>query len=84
MTDILPPANPNALGLHVTDEEWRLLLELLAAEPTIIEARVYGSRQTGFRREKPEPKPLDLDIAITVRSGDPDDRVLEFCRGDCP
>jgi hypothetical protein len=64
--DKLPPSNPNALGLHLTDEEWRTVLELLWAEPAILQARVYGSRKSGVRRPKDPAEPIDVDIVVQV------------------
>jgi hypothetical protein len=79
VVEVLPPANPNALGLHITDEEWQSLRELLQVEPAIIRVRVYGSRQTGVRRPKPITEPLDIDLAIEVSyGGDPSRRSQEF------
>jgi predicted nucleotidyltransferase len=76
--DFLPPANPVALGLHLTDDEWRDICELIKAEPTILEARIYGSRKTGVRRKKAKPEPLDIDVAIEVQSDDPTHKFLQF------
>src|SRR4030081_2447258 len=67
----LPPPNANALGLYLADEEWRIILDLLAADLSIMRARIYGSRQTGVRRPKHPPDPLDIDIAIEVYDSDP-------------
>jgi hypothetical protein len=76
--DRLPPANPNARGLHLTDEEWRTLLGLVEAEQAIMRARVYGSRQAGTRRPKDSPQPLDIDLAIEVRTDDPSEAFTVF------
>ena len=78
MFDRLPPANPNARGLHLTDEEWRTLLGLVEAEQAIMRARVYGSRQAGTRRPKDSPQPLDIDLAIEVRTDDPSEAFTVF------
>lgn len=41
------------------------------AEPFILQARVYGSRQSGVRRPKDPPELVDIDVAIQVRPSYP-------------
>lgn len=76
--DELPPSNSSAFGLHLTDKEFQILIDLLNGEPTIKRAVVYGSRQTGVRRRKLLPEPLDIDLAIEVTTRDSDDYFTEF------
>ena len=54
------------------------MLSLVEAEKAIIRARVYGSRQSGVRRPKDRPQPLDIDLAIEVRPDDPSDAFTVF------
>ncbi|MEJ1159261.1 hypothetical protein [Prosthecomicrobium sp. N25] len=70
--------NPNASGLFMTDDELRVLRDALAREPAIVRAKVYGSRQTGIRREKDPPSDLDIDLAIEIPTDDPEDAFTEF------
>jgi hypothetical protein len=74
----LPPPNAKALGLHLTDEEWCVILDIISADPSIIRARIYGSRQAGVRRCKDPPQPLDIDIAIEVYDSDPTQAFQAF------
>ncbi|MEJ1161616.1 hypothetical protein [Prosthecomicrobium sp. N25] len=55
-----------------------MLLDAIGREPSIVRAVVYGSRQTGVRREKPKPERLDIDLAIEVRPKYADRAFTEF------
>lgn len=74
----LPPRNPRAFGLFLTDDELRMLLAAISGVPSTVRAVVYGSRQSGLRRKKPKPEPLDIDVAIDVHTKYPDDREHVF------
>lgn len=78
LPDKLPPANPDAQGLFLTAEEYDTVVALLTGEPDIVQARIYGSRQTGIRRRKTPCEPLDIDIAIRVHAPCPDEISLVF------
>jgi hypothetical protein len=43
-----------------------------------VQARIYGSRQKGRRRETDPPKPLDIDLAIKVHDTDPSQLFQTF------
>lgn len=75
---LLPPKNKNALGLYMTDEEYLCTCKLVKAESHILQARIYGSRQTGVRRQVHNLKPLDIDIAIQVFARDPSETYTVF------
>ncbi len=62
----LPPRNPRALGLHLTDAEWRALRVFVEQEPRIKRVLIYGSRRTGVRRPKPVPGPPDIDLGVEL------------------
>ena len=74
----LPPPNPSAYGLYLTNEEWLSLQHLIEADGALLRVRVYGSRQSGVRRAKDPPQPIDIDLAIEVKASDPDEGFTEF------
>jgi predicted nucleotidyltransferase len=78
--DQLPPKNKNALGLFITDQEWLILRNVLDLEPDISLAAVFGSRQSGLRRPKNPPEPLDIDIAIELFDPKNENNTLRFMR----
>ena len=67
---MLPPANPKARGLRLTDDEFDRLTAWASAQLAIIErAWVWGSRRTGVRRHKEgAPRPADIDVAVQITS----------------
>jgi hypothetical protein len=68
MIDDLPPHNPKAFGLHVTDEEWAALQLFLSNETRIKRAFISGSRYTGRRQVKSRPSnPPDINIRLELR-----------------
>ena len=67
MIDDLPPQNPNAFGLHVTDVEWAAIQHFLSSETRIKRAFIFGSRHTGRRQEENGPSdPPDIDIRLEL------------------
>ncbi|SJM34139.1 hypothetical protein [Mesorhizobium delmotii] len=64
----LPPANPAALGLHMTSKQLAGLLVWLDEQQEIVErAWIFGSQFSGQRREKDTSNGPDVDLAVELQ-----------------
>ena len=81
---MLPPRNPNALGLHLTDEEWSAVLEFLRGRARLRRAWVFGSRVSGIRRTPDQPLDIDLAIELDWPADDGEQIVLADAQHDRP
>src|SRR5687768_15859415 len=62
----LPPRNPRAMDLHVSDAEWRAVRRFLKREPRLKRVLIFGSRVTGVRRPKDKPEEPDIDLGVEL------------------
>lgn len=78
----LPPANPSALGLHLTELEFCGVLAFLDASALVSRAWIYGSRHSGTRRSKGSVfSHPDIDLAVELGNAPTaDDQHLTLAR----